>query len=147
MSKLKWWHWALIAFGGLVVISAIVSPPPDKKAKPGPSASGSTIADANAKFEPISGDTIFAMTFDAGADPQSLPELARTKCGKRPFCKVMGWTDPKYAARGFPMTDREVAAQAFAYSLNRSTGFEQTMWDCRRWKRKSAEECLSTDGP
>ena len=55
--------------------------------------------------------------------------------------------DPKYAARGFPTTDREVAAQAFAYSLNRSTGFEQVLWDCKRWKRKIHDERLSTDGP
>ena len=147
MSKLKWWHWVLIVFFGLIVLGSLVPSPPNKLAKPGSPAPSPTFADANAKFEPISGDAIFAMTFDAGADPQTLPDLARAQCGKHAFCKVMGWTDPKYAARGFPMTDREVAAQAFAYSLNRSTGFEQSLWDCKRWKRKNKDECLSTDGP
>lgn len=147
MRKLKWWHWVLIVFFGLIVISSIAAPRPDKRPQPGSPALSPTFVDANPKFELIAGDAIYSMTFDAGADPQTLPDIAREHCGKQSFCKVLGWTDPKYAARGFPMTDREVAAEAFAYSLNRSTGFEQTMWDCKRWKRSNRDECLSTDGP
>ena len=135
MKKVEWWQWAL---GALVIAVVVGSNPPRA-----PDKSGIAFAEPAAKFETIAGDSIFAMTFNAKADPQVLPELAREQCGKLPRCQVVAWTDAKYAARGFPMTNREAAALAFSYSLNRSTGFEKVIWDCRRWKRASADECMA----
>jgi hypothetical protein len=135
LEKIKWWQWAVGGFLLFMAVGAITTPAP-KEGDP------HTFARANPKFRLIAGDAIFAMTFDADADPDELPELAREQCGSRGFCKVLGWTDPKYAARGFPLTDREVQQLAFSYSLNRVTNFEQVSWNCERWKRTSLSECV-----
>jgi hypothetical protein len=92
----------------------------------------------NAEFTLIGGDAIFAMTFN----PDALPDLARDQCGSMSWCQVLGWSDPKFAARGMPMTDREVGELAFSYLINRSTGYERVLWNCSRWK-KTASDCLS----
>jgi hypothetical protein len=97
----------------------------------------------NAEFALIGGDALFAMTFNGDADPDALPDLARDQCGSRSWCKVLGWADPNFAARGMPMTDREVGQLAFSYLINRPTNYEQVLWNCSRWKKRPASECLS----
>ncbi len=67
---------------------------------------------------------------------------AKAQCGGREFCKIAGWTSAAEAATGFPMTDRELAAQAFSYDVNRASGYEDTRWDCKRWPRADKNECL-----
>lgn len=45
-------------------------------------------------------------------------------CGDAAICNVKIWTDPGRVARGFPMTDREVAGIEAAYLVNRGTGVD-----------------------
>lgn len=97
---------------------------------------------ANAEFEVIGGPGMIAMTFNPNVDPEALPDIAREQCGSHKICKVIGWTNRSFAARAMPMTDREVEAQAFQYTLNRNTGFEQVLWDCGTWARLEKDECL-----
>lgn len=78
-----------------------------------------------------------------GVNSASLPDLARDICGSRPFCKVGAWTDETLLPRGFPMTDREVAGQVFSYTLNRDTGFEQSLWRCALFPQPSPDLCFS----
>jgi hypothetical protein len=94
------------------------------------------------EFREIGPNGQFAMLIPSGLDPGRFDDLARERCGAREFCMVIGWTDPAVAARALPMTDREVTAQAFIYTLNRTTGFEQGLWDCRRFRRAAAE-CMA----
>ena len=80
--------------------------------------------------------------------PADLPadqwdDAARKECGDRQWCKVFGWTDASFVARAMPMTDREAGALTFSYSLNRATGLDQALWDCRRYRR-ATNECLAT---
>jgi hypothetical protein len=98
---------------------------------------------AKAEFRSLAGDGIFAMEFDQKAAPDTLPDIARDHCATRDFCNVLGWTDPKFAARGFPMTDREIAQVKFQYTVNRATGLEQALWDCRVWPQTDESMCLS----
>ncbi len=83
-----------------------------------------------------------ALAVAPDADPAAMETLAKDTCGSRDFCKVSIWTDESTMPRGFPMTDREVAATAFAYSLNRTNGFEQAMWDCARFPQGDSGACL-----
>lgn len=95
-------------------------------------------------FRAIAGDGVFAMIIPAEIVADQLATAAREQCGQREFCQVHGWLSDSDAARAMPMTDREVSTQAFQYAHNRSTGFEQRLWDCGRWPRQSKDECLST---
>ncbi len=139
MKKLKWWQWTLIVVGGLAVIGSLADDPDKETATL--STSKYEVVDAN--FRKLAGDDMFVMTFNAKADPVELEKTIRDYCGSRKFCKVMGWTDPEYAPRGFPMTDREVQAQVLSYGINRSTGWEQFLWDCNLFSKQTGVECQS----
>ncbi len=139
MKNIKWWQWALIAFVGFSVLTNIIAPRSEQeKAEPASS-------DANAKFIALSDDRIFAMTVNPKVDPDLLPEIAREHCGSRGYCNVMGWIDPEFTAKGFPMTPREVKEVKFQYLVNRVSGLEQSMWDCRMWKQDDEALCLPID--
>ena len=71
---------------------------------------------------------------------------ARAKCGAAEFCQVFGWTDPAEAAQALPMTDRELKAQAFSLSINRTSGNDQTLFDCTRFPRDDRSECGAFGG-
>lgn len=139
-AKLKWWHWALIAVFIAGGVGAIVDPPAPKA----PPQQAKQSVRPKAEFKVLAGDSFFAMTFSAEINPETLPDLARERCGSLVQCTVIGWTDPQFAARGWPMTDREVEQQDFHYSLNRDTGHEQTLWNCRRWRRAAPDQCISS---
>jgi hypothetical protein len=85
------------------------------------------------------------ITVSRADDGKRFADQARYICGDKSFCKVGIWTDPDLMPRGFPMTDREVAGQAFMYSLNRDTGFEQTLWRCDWYPQSDPDHCLSTE--
>lgn len=84
----------------------------------------------------------YAMYIPAGTDPDKLVDSAKSKCGTQEICSVFGWIDRNDMARMLPMTDREVETQTFKYGVNRTTGFEQRLWDCRLYPGKKGDECL-----
>lgn len=139
MKNIKWWQWILIIVFGIPFVGATISVISGEPVETG---TNDRFEAAQAKFDVIGGDGVFAMTFNVKVDPETLPDIAREQCGDRKICKIIGWTDPKFAARAFPMTDREVEAQAFQYTLNRNTGFEQVLWDCRKWMQTKTDRCL-----
>ncbi len=143
MRNLKWWQWVLIVFFGIPMIGATVDVMTNGTSSS--SSNSDRYQPVNAEFRSISGDAIFAMTFDPKADQAAIPEIAREHCDDRDFCNVLGWTDPKFAARGFPLTERESAQLKFQYTVNRNSGLEQTLWDCRAWKQTSESQCLMFD--
>jgi hypothetical protein len=139
VMKLKWWQWGVVGFIGLAVFNAFVRSVAPEEA---PSTTVSQFAELDPEFQQI-GRGIWAMTFDPAADPSALPRAAHEHCGSLDICSIYGWIDAEYAARGFPFTDRETSQQAFAYSVNRNTGFEQSLWDCRRWPQTTRRQCLA----
>ncbi len=141
MKKLKWWQWTLIVVGGLTVIGSLADDP-DKQAAP---LSSSKYEVVDAQFRKLAGDDMFVMTFNAKADPVELEKTIRDYCGAREFCKVLGWTDPEFAPRGFPMSEREVEAQVLSYGINRSTGWEQFFWNCDLFGEQTGVECQTEE--
>lgn len=89
----------------------------------------------------VAGDT-FLVVLDGKASPDSYPALALQTCGDRPFCKLMGWTDPARAAAALPLSEQQIAAQSFSYLRNRSNGFEKMLWNCRQFKRADPAQCM-----
>jgi hypothetical protein len=68
---------------------------------------------------------------------------ARARCAGRQLCKVIGWVDGTKAATAFPMTEREFLAQSYAYDLNRQSGLDRGLFDCRIWK-VGASRCMAS---
>jgi hypothetical protein len=107
---------------------------------------GSTVgADAGA-ISKIATDT-YALVVRPGASADQLLDASKKKCEGHAHCQVLAWDDASKAASAMPMLDREAQAVVFSYSLNRATGFERALWNCARFKRSSADECLAVSGP
>lgn len=83
----------------------------------------------------------FRMLVEPGA--AGLTEKARELCGSASHCSAYAWTDETLAAKGFPFTDRERSGVVFQYDVNRTTGFERSLWDCRAFPQSDADLCLS----
>ena len=94
------------------------------------------------EFLEMAGVDNWAMIASKDADPAAMAGAAKVRCGMAAQCSVFGWLDKADAARAFPMTDTEVSSMVFSYKLNRTTGFEQTLWDCRHWPQKDRRRCL-----
>ena len=136
MKKLKWWQWGLIGLVGISVMQAIVdlnSPQKPTKQK---------FSGAEPEFRLIGGKSIFAMTFDPNSDPEAILAAARKRCSEFLHCQVQAWTQPDRAAGAFPMTDREVEAVAFSYTLNRTTGLDEASWECENWSGMGRQACI-----
>lgn len=92
----------------------------------------------------LPGQGIFAVQLTNTAKPDQIVSAARALCAGAPICTVMGWREPAPLPGALPLLDRELAAMSFRYGLNRNTGFEQVLWDCRGSKR-SRDQCLSQE--
>ncbi len=92
---------------------------------------------------PLCAEGICCKTCKAGK-PCGDSCIARDKkqCGAAALCGVQAWSDRGLAARAMPLTDAEVASRAFSYRINRTTGFEQALWDCERYPQDDRARCL-----
>lgn len=102
----------------------------------------SAMAPAKPEFRSMKGLNYFAMIVPEGTDPGTFPALAKERCGEADICSVYAWPDDASAARALPMTDREVSTRLFAYDINRNSGLEQSLWNCRIYPRANKEDCL-----
>lgn len=84
---------------------------------------------------------VYRMVVEPGAP--GLTEKARELCGSASHCSVYAWSDATLAGRGFPFTDRERAGVVFQYDVNRSTGFERSLFDCQAFPQPDTNQCLS----
>ena len=92
----------------------------------------------------LPGRGMFAVQLTAAAKPDEIVTAARALCAANANCTVMGWREPAQLPGTMPLLDREAAAMAFSYALNRTTGFERALWDCRQIKR-AGDECLAQE--
>lgn len=104
---------------------------------------GSAPSAAAPVFSELNGLNNIAMIFDVSMKQEDVAAAAKEHCAGKQVCLVLGWTEQSSAATAMPMTDGEVAAQAFSYSVNRNTGFEQVLWDCSRFQQADTSECLA----
>lgn len=97
-----------------------------------------------ADFIDLGGMGNYAMVAGKSVSPDQLVGLAKDKCGREPICSVHGWNDKTAAPRSLPMTNAEVMAQVFTYTVNRHTGFERALWNCKVYPRADADQCMAT---
>lgn len=84
----------------------------------------------------------WAVIIPEDVDSIELEVALRAHCGMASNCQILGWTDPRFMARAMPMTNREVEELAFSFMLNRASGFEQMVWDCRRFPQPDPINCI-----
>jgi hypothetical protein len=94
------------------------------------------------EFKAISGSEVFATVIPAETAANDLVLAARKKCDEKESCQVFAWKSAANPARALPMTDREVDTMAFRYAFSRSTGYENSNWDCKIWPREDKAECI-----
>ena len=86
-------------------------------------------------------DTIFTV-LDRKAAPESFVTLALRLCGKREYCKLMGWTNPMFKPASDAMGDTSRAAMTFSYLRDDKAGFEKALWNCSEYKRDDMRQCM-----
>lgn len=112
-------------------------------------ACGGQVAEQSAakpEFRALPGLNNWTMIIPSDIPSDEWRAAAREKCGSADFCGVYGWDNPTDAAQSLPMTDAEVASQIFSYSVNRTTGYEQALFDCTRVERENSDECGAFGG-
>ncbi len=88
-------------------------------------------------------------TFLVVIDPRqeaTLPTLAKTACGDRPRCKLMGWVDARLMPAGLTMSPQQYSSMGFSYLRDRGNGFERALWNCGQFKRADIGECMRRRG-
>ena len=93
------------------------------------------------RLQSPSGDFI-AFVVPKGTDPGQLLGLVLASCSVKPYCKVLGWTDNRRAPTKMPVTDDQLAAMAFSYLRNRSTGLDKVLWNCDVFPRPDPSQCM-----
>lgn len=90
----------------------------------------------------VQGEDGIVVTLDRSAPPDSFATIARTLCGERDYCKVMGWTDRARRPTSFPIDAVQMSAMSFSYLRNRASGFEKPLWNCTEFMRSDPRECM-----
>jgi len=100
---------------------------------------------ASAIPKPVSaaeGDN-FHVALDPDMHPDTFAALAIRTCGERPYCKFMGWTDPrKVPPTTAPLSATQLDAMSFSYLRDQAQGFGKALWNCREFKRPSPVQCM-----
>lgn len=140
--KWPWWGWALAIVVGLGVLSAIVSPP-NASEESAPTVRLQSLA-------LISGgrnDTqrTFSVVVPPSSPAGATENAARDICSGATHCQVFGFFDAAAKATAMPMTEREARALVFSYTLNRSSGMDESMWDCAAFADVPADRCISRE--
>lgn len=86
-------------------------------------------------------DTIL-VELDARAAPESYLTMALRLCGERPYCKLLGWTNPTLKPANEAMSDLQRAAMSFSYLRDDSANFEKALWNCSEYRRDDIRQCM-----
>ena len=90
-------------------------------------------------------------TFLLALDPKLAPELyrlvANKACRDRPYCKVLGWTNPSATPAALPITPVQQRAMSYSYLRDRSYGFEKSLWNCEEFKDFEPAQCMKAQLP
>jgi hypothetical protein len=85
----------------------------------------------------------YILQLDASAAPGSYATLGFTLCSGKPDCIVMGWTSADQVPRAFPILPVALRSIAFLYRRSSILDTAQPFWDCRRFHRNVAAQCLA----
>lgn len=134
--------WLLVSIPALLVLGLLVqmaAPEPGAELKDGVVALREAFI---GEPESMGGIGNYSALAEEGATPAMMRLAAAEFCRGGKICQVMAWRDADQRAKVMPMLDREVAAMAFSYTVNRNSGYEKALWDCTVWPGKP-DECLS----
>ncbi|USI73706.1 cell wall hydrolase [Sphingomonas morindae] len=88
----------------------------------------------------------FVVQLPADAHPNSFAMTGFSICADRPDCLVMGWTEQADLPRALPVMPIDQRRMAFTYRKSSALGIAQPRWDCSRFVRAAAGECLPGTG-
>lgn len=87
------------------------------------------------------GDTII-LNLERGQTADTFPALAEAACGARPYCKVMGWTNPQLRPAAEDMSAMARASMSFSYLRDEAHGLERALWNCDEFARSQTAQCM-----
>ena len=82
------------------------------------------------------------ITLNKASDPDSFEALARSKCGDKSYCKVLGWTNAAKVATSGDVSEDQRAAMSFSFLRNNNAGFEKALWNCKEFPRPNKKQCM-----
>lgn len=86
---------------------------------------------------------VFHVALDRNMGADAFAALAIRTCGERPFCKFLGWTDPrKVPPAGATPNGAQLEAMSFSYLRDQAQGFGKALWNCGEFKRPSPVQCM-----
>ncbi|QJU58575.1 cell wall hydrolase [Sphingomonas sp. AP4-R1] len=88
----------------------------------------------------------YILQLNPSANPGSYAVLGFTICTRKPDCIVMGWTSVDEVPRAFPITPIALRSLAFLYRRSSILQTAAPYWDCRRFHRSLAAQCLPGTG-
>jgi spore germination cell wall hydrolase CwlJ-like protein len=91
--------------------------------------------------EAVGRDTL-QIQLDRRAAPESFVTTALRLCGERPYCKLMGWSNPMLKPDSDAMNDMQRAAMSFSYLRDDKAEFEKALWNCAEYPRDDARQCM-----
>lgn len=84
----------------------------------------------------------FVVQYEIGVPPDRYPVVAGRLCGSRKDCMVFGWTDVAQMPRALPLMPMGMRGMAFLYRRSSAAGTTRPMWNCRRFRRGDAGQCI-----
>jgi hypothetical protein len=84
----------------------------------------------------------FLVVLDTKMNPDAYVALAVRTCGERPYCKFMGWTNPKAKPEALPLTGTAMASMSFSYLRDEQQQFAKALWNCEQFTRSSPLQCM-----
>ncbi|MEG3180484.1 cell wall hydrolase [Sphingomonas sp. LT1P40] len=103
-----------------------------------------TIPDSALPQPAVGGNSdTFYVALDRGMGADAFAALAIRTCGERPFCKFMGWTDPrKVPPAGAALSGAALDSMSFSYLRDAAQGFGKALWNCGEFRRPSPVQCM-----
>ncbi|WP_254291195.1 cell wall hydrolase [Sphingomonas tagetis] len=103
-----------------------------------------SIPDAAIPKPATSGDAnTFHVALDRKLGEEGFAALAIRTCGERPYCKFLGWSDPrKVPPAGAALTPAQLESMSFSYLRDQAQGYGKALWNCTEYKRPSPVQCM-----
>jgi spore germination cell wall hydrolase CwlJ-like protein len=129
--------------------------PLDPDGKPIPLAPLETLSIAGVPERALKGNIVrlkdeeggqYILQLDPSAFPGSYAVVGFTICNGKPNCIVMGWTGADQVPRAFPILPNALRSLAFLYRRSSILDAAMPLWDCRRYERPVASQCLPGTG-
>ncbi len=103
-----------------------------------------SIPDAAVPKPAVGGDpNSFYVALDRKLGEDGFAALAIRTCGDRPYCKFLGWSDPrKVPPAGAQLTAAQLETMSFSYLRDQAQGYGKALWNCTEYKRPSPIQCM-----